>query len=114
MATSKLEKPAWHPYFDTMSKILEGKRAEIEVDSLDIGDQLQTDWIPLEGIVYDHKDDLIEVIVEGLDHLIHKPREVYVNYDLGLLSSIEIIDQDNVKQIVKLRDPLMLPAPASS
>ena len=29
---AKLEKPAWHPYFDRVSKVLGGtKRAEVEV-----------------------------------------------------------------------------------
>ena len=32
MAISKLEKRAWHPYFDRMSKVLGGtKRAEVEM-----------------------------------------------------------------------------------
>jgi hypothetical protein len=30
------------------------------------------------GISYDPKDDIIEIALEGVDHLIPKPREVYV------------------------------------
>jgi hypothetical protein len=59
MATLKLEKEAWHPYFDNITKILEGKRVEVEVASLKIGDQIEAEWLPLIGIAYDHKDDLI-------------------------------------------------------
>ena len=43
--------------------------------------------------------------------LIHKPRELYIDNGIGSLSSLEIVDADGVKQIVKLKDPLMLPPP---
>jgi hypothetical protein len=111
MAISKLEKSAWHPYFDNVSKLLDGKRAEIEVGSLKIGDQIQAEWLPLLGIVYDPKNDIIEIALEGLDHMIHKPREVYVDQEAVVLTSMEVIDSDDVRQIIKLRDPLMLPPP---
>lgn len=111
MSVSKLEKTQWHPYFDNVSKILDGKRAEVEVASLQLGDQVEAEWLPLIGITYDQKDDIIEVALEGLDHMIAKPREVYVDQDAVLLTSMEVVDQDNVHQIIRLRDPLMLPAP---
>ncbi|MEA2782701.1 MAG: hypothetical protein QOK29_4245 [Rhodospirillaceae bacterium] len=63
------------------------------------------------GITYDHKDDIIEVALEGVDHLVNKPREVYVDFGVGGLTSIEIIDGEGTQQIVNLRDPLALPPP---
>jgi Family of unknown function (DUF5335) len=111
MATTKLEKRAWHRYFDNMSKILGGKRAEIEVASLKLGDQIEAEWLPLLGIVYDPKDDLIEVVLEDLDHMILKPQEVFVDQEATLLKSMEVIDHEGTRQIIKLRDPLMLPEP---
>jgi hypothetical protein len=114
MAISKLEKANWHPYFDALSKTLVGKRAEIELASLDIGDQIEAEWLPLLGMVYDHKNDLVEILMEDFDHMIRHPREIYVDYGLGGLTSLEVIDTDDVKQIIKLRDPLMLPAPGSA
>jgi hypothetical protein len=60
------------------------------------------------------KDDIIEVALEGVDHLINKPREIWVE-EKGLeLSSLEVIDADDARQIVVLRDPLMLPAPSTA
>lgn len=112
MAIVKLDKATWHPYFDEISRFLVGKRAEIEVIGLNIGDQIEAEWLPLLGIVYDHKDNLVEVLVEGLDHLIYKPREIYIDYGPTGLTSLEVIDEDDVRQIIKLKDPLMLPAPA--
>ncbi|MDB5407495.1 MAG: uncharacterized protein JWL84_2407 [Rhodospirillales bacterium] len=70
MAVRKLEKSEWRPFFDTLSKSLVGKRAEIEVASLDLGDQIEAEFLPLLGIVFDNKDDTIEVALDGVDHLI--------------------------------------------
>jgi hypothetical protein len=49
-----------------------------------------------------------------VDHLIHKPREIYVEQEGLELSSLEVIDAEGARQIVVLRDPMMLPAPAQS
>ena len=110
----QLEKSQRRAYFDRMSKALVGKRAEIEVASLKLGDQIEAEWLPLLGISYDPKNDVIVIALEGVDHLIHKPREVYVEQEGLELSSLEVIDAEGTRQIVLLRDPLMLPAPAQS
>jgi Family of unknown function (DUF5335) len=111
MTMRKLGKPEWRPFLDFVSKLLEAKEAEIEVSSLDLGDQLQAEWLPLIGITYDPKDDIVEVALEGLDHMIHRPREIYLEDGGATLGSIEIVDADGVKQIIKLKDRLLLPAP---
>ena len=111
MPTRKLDKKEWRSYLDRVSTTLEGKQAEIEVVSLQLGDQVEADWLPLLGIAYDPNDDIVEVALEDLDHLIGKPRELYVEEGPGGLAALEIVDSDDVKQIIKLRDPLMLPAP---
>lgn len=113
MAARKVDKSEWRSFFDGVSKVLAGARAEIEVASLDVGDQIEAEWVPFLGIVYDPKDDLIEIALQGVDHLIHKPREVYVDVGGGGLVSFEIIDADGARQIVMLREPLALPAPST-
>jgi hypothetical protein len=111
MSVHQVNKSNWKAFFDTLTKTLVGKRAEVEVASLDLGDQIEAEWAPLIGIVYDPADDLVEVALEGLDHLILEPREVYVDYDVGGLIGLEVIDAADVRQIIKLKDPLALPAP---
>jgi hypothetical protein len=111
MTIQKLEKPKWRPFLDIVSKLLEAKVAEIEVASLKLGDQVQAEWLPLIGITYDPNDDIVEVALEGIDHMIAKPREIYLDNGSGTLSSIEIVDADGVRQIIKLKDQLMLPPP---
>jgi hypothetical protein len=110
----KLEKSRWRAYFDRMSEALVGKRAEIVVASLKLGDEIEAEWLPLIGISYDPRNDVISIALEGLEHLIHKPREVWVEEQGLELSSLEVIDADGARQIVVLRDPMMLPAPAQS
>ena len=111
MTIRKIEKPEWRQLLDAVSKLLEAKEAEIEVASLDLGDQVQAEWLPLLGISYDPNDDIVDVALDGLDHIIHNPREINLDIGAGGLGSLEIVDANGVKQIVKLRDQLALPAP---
>jgi hypothetical protein len=109
MALRKLDKAEWRVFCDRVSKSLIGKRAEIEIASLALGSQVEAKWLPLLGIAHDPKDDIIEIALEGLDHMVHRPREMYVDLGPDGLTSLEVIDDDDVRQIVKFRDPLMLP-----
>jgi hypothetical protein len=110
MTVRKLEKGEWHTYFDRISKKLEAEEAEIEVMSLALGDQVESEWLPLLGITYEPKSDMLEVALEGLDHMIAKPREIFVDEQNLGLASVEILDGGGVRQIVKLRERLLLPA----
>jgi Family of unknown function (DUF5335) len=112
MTTRKLDKAEWHPYLDNLSRWLIGKRAEIEVASLSLGDQIEAKQLPLLGVTYDPKDDIVEIQLDGIDHLIHKPRELYLDEEAGELVSLEVVDADGTHQIIKLSDPLALPPPA--
>ena len=112
MAVRKIDKPEWRVFFDWLSQGLLGARVEIEVASLDLGDQIEAEWLPLLGITYDDKDNLLEIALEGVDHLIHGPREVWADLNVGEMMSFEVIDDRVVSQIIKLRQPLMLPPPS--
>lgn len=111
--TREIPPAEWGPYFDFVSKHLplEGKRAEIEVAALSLGDQIEAEWVPINGIVYDRKDDLFEIAVEGLDHLIYKPVKVWVEEGPDTLKAVEIEDAEGKKHFIKLREPLALPPP---
>jgi hypothetical protein len=111
MAAEQIERTQWARFFDNLTKTPIGKQAEIEVASLDLGDQIEAEWAPLIGITYDKKDDLIEIQLEALDHLIRSPRGLFVDYGVGGIVAISIDDGDGNRQIVKLKDPLSLPAP---
>jgi hypothetical protein len=101
--------PEWRELFDRMSKALLGKWAEIEVASLDLGDQIVAGWVPLLGITYDSKDDLVDVALDRFSHLIRRPRAITADDTSAGLSSVAVVDEDGARQIVRLREPLMLP-----
>jgi hypothetical protein len=111
MLTRKLEKSQWRSFLEYLSEMLEGAQAEIEVASLSLGDQIEAEWLPLLGITYDPKADVVEVALEGHDHIIYKPRELYFAEDPAGLTALEVVDAEGARQIIKLREPLMLPAP---
>jgi hypothetical protein len=94
-----------------MSKVLPGKQAEIEVSALNLGSQLESEYAPLLGIVYDHKSDILEVLLEGWDHTIANVRQIFIDHDGVNLNSVAVLDADGVQQIIRLRDPMQLPAP---
>jgi hypothetical protein len=113
MALRKIERHQWQGFCNALSRTLIGKRVEIEVAALSLGDQIEAEEVmPLRGFTYDHKNDVFEITSEGLDHLIHKPQAVWADIGPVGLTSIEVLDADGVQQIVKFSDPLMLPAPS--
>ena len=111
MATQQLQRAEWQPYFDRVSRTLGGERAEIETAGLPVGDQINQEWTLLNGLAYDPKDDVFEIVTETLDHLIYRPREIYVDQAGTALRSVEVVDSDGNHQIVKLKQPVSLPAP---
>jgi hypothetical protein len=107
MAIRTLPRAEWSDYFNAFShtKSDTGRidYAEIRVLSLEDGVQPQTTWIPLQGLTYDPKDDLLEVMMPGLDHLIGHPETIYVDEDAGRLDRFEIVRRDGTKEIIELR-----------
>src|SRR5882762_4409920 len=80
----------WRAFFDQMSKALLGKWAEIEVASLDLGDQIVAEWVPLLGITYDSRDDLLDVALDRSNHLIRHPKEIVVEETSSGLASVAV------------------------
>jgi hypothetical protein len=110
---SNVPQAEWRDFFDRMSKALIGKWAEIEVASLDLGDQITAEWVPMLGITYDSKDDLVDVALDRYDHLIRHPKQVVVDEKDGALASVAVVDADGARHVVRMKTPLMLPATAS-
>jgi len=105
---STVPQAEWRDFFDRMSKALTGKWAEIEVASLDLGDQIAAEWVPMLGITYDSKDDLLDVALDRYDHLIRHPKQIVVDEDQGGVASVAVVDADGTTQIVRMKQPLML------
>jgi hypothetical protein len=110
MASRSIPQKEWQAFFDGLADALVGKRVEVEAASLDLGDQIVAEWVPLQGVTYDAKDDLLDVALSGLNHLIRRPKEIYVQDGPTGVETIAVVSADGVKQILHLKDPLMLPA----
>jgi hypothetical protein len=108
MSIKQLEKADWASYFDAFSKKLNREHrtdyAEIRVFSQEDGAQPETSWLPLAGITYDRKGDLLEVLVENMDHLVYHPKEIYVDeMEDKVLSSLEVVREDGTIEVIELR-----------
>jgi hypothetical protein len=113
-----VDKPRWANFFETITEALQGKRIEIEVAGLDLGDQIAAEHIVLNGVTYDRKDDTLYVYAtdseNDLDHAIVHPREIVVSSRTGILDRIVVKDADNHLHVITLREALELPAPNRS
>jgi hypothetical protein len=111
MSIRKLERSDWGWFCIHSSRVFMGKQADIEVASLQLGFQTEARRLPLIGMSYDPKNDVLTLLVGDLSHMIRSPRELYVDEEpLGLIA-FQIVDAEGVRQIVTLREPLMLPVP---
>ena len=102
-------KQSWRALFDGMSQELLGKRAEIAVSSLDLGDQVIAEWVPMLGITYDSGGDLLDIALDGTNHLIRHPREIVIEDAPGGVASVAVVDSEGTRQVVRLKEPLALP-----
>jgi hypothetical protein len=114
MATLRnLPKAEWRGFFDLMSKSLLGKWAEVEVASPDLGDQVVVEWIPMLGITYDSRDDLVDVALDRANRLIRSPKEITVEEAPTGLASVAVVDAEGARHVVRLKEPLALPPSAA-
>ena len=114
MAAEQIDRTRWSAFLDGLTETLVGKQAEIEVAALDLGDQIEVEWAPLIGITYDKKNNVIEIALEQLDHLIRSPRAIFMDEAVGGIVALAIDDSDEHRHIVKLKDPLALAPPSTA
>lgn len=111
MTLTQLAKPQWQSYFDRVAKALGAKLVQVEITGLGLGDQVQVEWLPLIGISYDPRNDILAVALEGIEHNIQHPKQIHVEQDVESVYSIEAMDAEGEHHILLLKDPLSLPAP---
>ena len=110
MTTSRrIPRGEWQAFFDRLSEVAMGKRAEIEVASIDIGDQIVAEWLPLLGMTYDSRDDLLDIALTGLNHLIRRPRQLFIEEGPDGVELVAVVAEDGTQQVVRLKEPLLLP-----
>jgi hypothetical protein len=108
MTARAIQKGDWQGFCAAVSSALEGSRAEIEVASLELGDQFEKDWAPWIGITYDPNDDIIDIALEDTDHIVNRPQELIADIDDVNISALQITDADGRRHLVRIRQGLML------
>lgn len=108
MAIRKLPKKDWSVFFDQYSKRElmhdNGHYADLQLLSGLSGSVKETDWVKLQGLTYDAKNDLLEVLLENLDHMITHPDQIFVDENShGDILSMEIIEKDGTKHILEAK-----------
>jgi hypothetical protein len=107
MSIRTLPRAEWNAYFDAFSRTKSDTgridHAEIRILSLEDGVQPQTHRVPLQGLTYDPKGDLLEVIMTGLDHLVGHPETIYVDEEAGRLRRLDVVRRDGTQEIIELR-----------
>ena len=107
---TSLPQVEWPGFFDRVSTALLGKWAEIEVTSLRLDDEIVAEWVPFFGIRYNRSNDMLDVTLDRSSHHIPHPREILLAETSEGLSSIAIVDADGSTQVIRLREPLLVPA----
>ncbi len=112
MTTQRIDKARLKDYFDHFSMIMPTELVEIEVAGLDLGDQIEAEWVPLSGISYDPKDDVVVVDLNDgqVQHSIRAPAEVTVEEDDGGIRSLSIRCGEGHLHVLRLKAPRALPA----
>jgi hypothetical protein len=104
-----VDKSKWQAAAELLSRSIHGQPARLEVAGLRLGDQIEAEWAPLRSVSYDPKDDLFDIQLEGVDHLVRHPRSFAVRERGGLADSLAVVDGEGDEHIVQLREPILLP-----
>jgi len=101
-----LARAEWRGYCDRVSKAIAGGRVELDVVSMGLGDRVEARWLPLMGIVFDARSDVLEIMLEGIGHSILSPRDVLLEETERGLVAMEIVAADKTVETLRFREPL--------
>ena len=86
--------------------------ADVEILAPDSGDQFVAEGVQLRGITYDPKEKAIEFELDGADHRVPRPKEVWTTEEPdGFISAIEIVREDATREIVRVNRRGIRPSP---
>jgi hypothetical protein len=106
--TKRVPQDKLEAYFDGFSKhFLKNESTEVaDVELLDpeFGDQHLAEGAHLIGITYEPHDNALDIALEGGDHRVYKPKEVWaVEEDDGFVRAFEIVCDDDTREVVRVR-----------
>jgi hypothetical protein len=107
METTRIPDDQLKAHFDQFTKHFllreSTTAADVQVLAPDWGDQYVAEGTRLRGITYDPKAKSIEFELEGGDHRISTPKEVWtVEEPDGFIKTIEIVRDDSTRELIQV------------
>lgn len=112
--TKKLEPDQIQAYFDSFTKRFLRREAtnlaDVEITSLDLGDQFEAEGVPLNGVTYDPERNELDIFLEAGDHRVFKPSDVWVVEEAdGFVRDIQVVLADGPTEIIKVKRAALEP-----
>ena len=119
LETTRVPNDQLKTYFDKFTRhflLRESTDAvDVEILSLDSGDQFAAEGAHLYGITYDPKDNALEFEIEGGDHRVTKPKGVWTAEEFdGFVKAIEIVRDDGTREVARVNRLGITPAPSTT
>jgi hypothetical protein len=113
--TTRVPTDQLQAYFDKFTKHFLTREStnavDVEVLSADLGEQFAIERAHLYGITYDPKDNALEFELEGGEHRIQKPKEVWTVEELdGFVKAIEVVRDDGTREVARVNRLGVAPA----
>lgn len=99
----------WTEYFDSLSKRFfrddePVKVATIAVTSRLAGDRTGVHGARVIGITYDRHDNVLDVALDGVDHLVYRPTEIRVIEDAdGFVRELMVKHKGGPREVIALK-----------
>lgn len=113
MAVRQLARDDWHNFLEELTSTVRGRQTVVEVASADLGDQRLVENVPLLGLSYDARGDILEIEFETIGHRVASPTDLFVDQPPAGMIGLEIVGKDGTRTILRLQEPLLLPEPAT-
>src|ERR1700722_8087073 len=96
MTIRRLEKPQWRPFLMPSSNCSRPRTPRSRWPrSIWVTRRRQNGCRCLASATI---NDVVDIVLDGLDHMISKPREIYLDNGAAALTRLEIVDADGVRQ----------------
>lgn len=77
---------------------------DVEVLGVDSGDQFEAEGARIFGITFDPRENSVEFELDGGDHRIINPREVWVAEEPdGFIKAIEVVRDDGTREVARVK-----------
>lgn len=88
---------------------------DVEVLDADSGDQFEAEGARIFGITFDPRENSVEFELDGGDHRIINPREVWVAEEPdGFIKAIEVVRDDGTREVARVKRGGIAPSSSGS